>query len=75
MLPLSIRPTHVSLWLVRGGGGYMVAIWLSTAYLQMPCRETLSRSFEAVVRRRLVLTNWIGTVAWTLRGLLALWMI
>jgi hypothetical protein len=42
----------------------------STAWLQIPCHNRLSIQFDAQVHRRLVQTNWIRTVAWTLRGIL-----
>lgn len=69
------RPTGVSIWFVWDGVTLLAIIWLSTAFLQVPCHETLSMGFDAVIHRRLVLANWIRTVAWTLRGLLVLWMI
>jgi hypothetical protein len=69
------RPTGVSIWFVWAGVILLAIIWLSTAFLQVPCHETLSKGIDAAVHRRLVLTNWIRTVAWSLRGLLALWMI
>jgi hypothetical protein len=45
----------------------LLVIWLSTALLQMPCHRQLSISFDAAVVRKLVLTNWIRTAAWSLR--------
>lgn len=50
----------------------LAAIWLSTALLQVPAHRRLEREFDAAVHRRLVTTNWIRTVLWTLRGILAL---
>jgi hypothetical protein len=68
------RPTGVSIWSVWGGVILLAIIWLSTALLQVPCHEALSKGLDADVHRRLVSTNWIRTVAWSLRGLLVLWM-
>jgi hypothetical protein len=34
----------------------------------------LQKGFHETVHRRLVRTNWVRTVAWSLRGLLVLWM-
>lgn len=70
-----LRPTGVSVGFVWAGGILLAIIWLSTALLQVPCHETLSKGFDAIVHRRLVVTNWIRTVAWSLRGLLVLWMV
>ena len=68
------RPAGVSIWLVWAGVILLAGIWMSTALLQVPCHETLAKGFDADVHHRLVSTNWIWTVAWSLRGLLVLWM-
>jgi hypothetical protein len=52
------------------GALLILVIWLSTALIQMPCHKRLMSGFDAVVHRRLVLSNWIRTVAWTARGLI-----
>ncbi len=43
-------------------------IWISTLILQVPLHNRLSRGFNAQAARRMVSTNWVRTVAWTLRG-------
>ncbi|XZE43498.1 hypothetical protein SH467x_003062 [Pirellulaceae bacterium SH467] len=70
-----IRPTSISTWMVWLGGVLLVTIWTSTFLLQMPYHERLAQGFDPVIHRRLVFTNWIRTGAWTLRGMLALWMV
>ena len=45
-------------------------IWLSTAVLQAPIHTKLMRGFDSSLIRRLILTNWIRTLAWTARGIL-----
>lgn len=75
VLLLWLRPTGLSSWFVWAGIILLAVIWISTALLQVPCHETLSNGFAAEVHRRLVSTNWLRTVAWSLRGLLVLWMI
>ncbi len=57
------------------GALLLALVWFSTFLIQVPCHETLAVSFQAQVHRRLVATNWIRTVAWTLRGMLALAML
>ena len=47
---------------------------LSTMFLQVPCHEILTQAFDPAVHQKLVLTNWIRTAAWSLRGILVLWM-
>ncbi|QDU65621.1 hypothetical protein [Engelhardtia mirabilis] len=57
---------------LRVGFGLIVAIWLSTALLQIPCHARLERSFDPATHRLLVATNWLRTAAWTVRaGLVA----
>ncbi|MBA4016099.1 MAG: hypothetical protein C0483_02815 [Pirellula sp.] len=45
-------------------------IWISTAVLQVPLHAKLCRSRDERNIRRLVLTNWIRTIAWTGRAVL-----
>jgi hypothetical protein len=47
----------------------LAVVWLSTAVYQVPMHDTLVRGYDTEVIRRLVLTNWWRTLAWTLRGL------
>jgi uncharacterized membrane protein len=61
--------------LVQLGLGMLVLIWLSTALLQAPIHSKLTHGWDAALHGRLVRTNWIRTVLWTARGVVALWMI
>ncbi|MCA9083844.1 MAG: hypothetical protein KDA81_07300 [Planctomycetaceae bacterium] len=54
------------------GVGLILMIWLSTAVLQVPEHRRLMAGFDARSWRRLVLTNWIRTSAWTVRAFLTL---
>jgi hypothetical protein len=74
ILLFGFRPAGVATWRLSLGLGLLVAIWLSTAFLQVPCHARLSRAFDPAAHRRLVLTNWIRTAGWTLRSSLVLWM-
>jgi len=57
-------------------GAALVAInWISTATLQGPYHQQLSRGFDADIARQLVRTNWIRTVAWTARTVVGAWLI
>jgi hypothetical protein len=60
------------LWI---GIGLILAIWLSTFFLQVPLHERLAQGFDAETHRSLVNTNWIRTAAWTLRAVLVLWLL
>ena len=50
----------------------LIVIWVSTALIQVPCHRTLTIGFEPQAHRRLVRSNWIRTIAWTMRGLIAI---
>jgi hypothetical protein len=45
----------------------VACIWLSTVLVQVPCHRKLTRGYDAEVTQRLVLSNWLRTVAWTCR--------
>lgn len=47
-----------------------VLIWLSTALMQVPCHNKLLHGFNSSIHKKLVRSNWIRTIAWSLRGLL-----
>lgn len=66
-----LRPDEVLSWQIYSGLVLLLIIWLSTAMLQVPCHQQLLTTWDARTHRRLVRSNWIRTVAWTLRGLLA----
>lgn len=44
--------------------------YLSTVVFQIPLHHQLSEEYDPVKLRRLVHTNWIRTIGWTLRGVL-----
>jgi hypothetical protein len=68
----ALAPTYPHSWVSGIGLGLLGLIWLSTAALQMPCHQGLSRGFMPHLHRRLVLSNWIRTLSWSLRALLLL---
>lgn len=70
-----ITPPGMSRALLIVGFGLVILIWLSTALLQVPAHERLAKGFDVVVYQRLVSTNWIRTVAWTIRGVMLFFLI
>jgi hypothetical protein len=74
LLLFRIRPADVSTWELSIGLSLLAVIWVSTALVQVPCHDVLQKGFDAAVCRRLVRTNWVRTVAWSLRGGLFFWM-
>ena len=67
-------PAGLPAALTGSGLVLVLIIWLSTSLLQVPCHRRLSHGFSHAVHHRLVLTNWIRTIAWSLRAVLAVWM-
>ena len=67
-------PKQIPVWMILTGIALLFVIWISTAALQVPCHGKLTQGFDTDVHRRLVRTNWIRTIAWTLRGGLVAWM-
>ena len=59
----------------RVGLALVLIIWASTLFLQSPIHGKLAQGFDGDLVNRLVLTNWLRTICWTLRGALVLWMI
>ncbi len=69
-----IPPPGVPRWLAGIGLGLLAAIWLSTALAQSPLHRELGRGFDPASHGSLVGSNWLRTVCWSARGVVALWM-
>lgn len=61
--------------LAWGGLAMVAMIWASTFLVQVPLHDQLSNAFEDSAHRRLVQTNWLRTIAWTVRGLLLAYLL
>ena len=62
-------------WLPWAGVACVTVCWASTVAVQVPLHERLARDgYDLAVERRLVRTNWVRTVAWTLHGAVCGWM-
>ena len=61
-----------TLWL---GMILLIVIWISTFAIQVPIHKKLSTGFDSSAQFRLVLSNWIRTIAWTLSGALVIGML
>lgn len=48
----------------------LILIWLVTFFISVPLHNKLSTGFDSLVSHRLVTTNWIRTIAWTIRTLI-----
>lgn len=67
------RPAYIGSGWAIAGLCLVGTIWLSTWFLQVPAHNALQSGFDATIHNRLVSTNWLRTIAWTLRGLLVVW--
>lgn len=64
---------YTELPLINGVGFSLVlAIWLSTFLLQAPTHNRLQKKIDRSLVLRLIRTNWIRTVLWSLKALLSI---
>jgi protein-S-isoprenylcysteine O-methyltransferase Ste14 len=62
-------PAHATLALL------LALIWLSTWTLQVPAHNKLAKGFDQRAHTKLVTTNWIRTIAWSLRAIILTLMV
>lgn len=55
--------------------GLLCIIWASTFFIQSPLHGKLDKEYRIEWQQKLVNTNWIRTLAWTLRSLILLGML
>lgn len=69
------HPAGMSLYLTWGGALLVALVLGSTVLVSVPFHNRLASGFNAKAHRLLVVTNWIRTTGWTLRGIVACVMI
>ena len=57
------------------GLALLAVVHASTVWLQVPAHRRLRAGHDPVVTARLVATNWVRTVGWSARGVLAIAML
>jgi hypothetical protein len=65
--------TRVPPWF---GGAMLILVlcaWATTGLLSVPAHNALANGFDPRAHERLLLTNWLRTLAWTARSALLLW--
>ncbi len=67
-------PAYVAAWQAYLGLALVGGVWLSTFLLQVPRHNLLGGGYDPDAHRALVATNWLRTLAWSLRALLVLAM-
>ena len=75
ILMVVFPPKNVSLTILIIGVILVFIIWASTAFLQIPQHNALANAYELKAHNSLVQTNWIRTIAWSMRGFLLLYML
>lgn len=51
----------------------LIGIWISTFAIQVPIHQKLLQHCSPILMARLIQTNWIRTILWSLRLVLILW--
>lgn len=69
------RPAGVPRWATITGAALLAVIWLTTLIVQAPGHGRLALGFDPVLHGRVVATNWIRTLTWTARALLAVYIL
>ncbi len=62
-------------WQFRSGVSYVglalvIALWTTTALVQIPLHNRLARGYDRSAIRKLVTTNWLRTFLWSARTVL-----
>jgi hypothetical protein len=72
LLLQEFRPAFISPATAFAGAALVLIIWLSTGAIQVPLHNRLGAGYDAATIVQLAATNWVRTIAWTLRSLLVL---
>lgn len=70
---LAARPRGMPAWAAWAGVALVGIAWASTAFVQVPLHGTLARGFDEDAHARLVVTNWVRTIAWSGHAALMAW--
>lgn len=69
---LVFSPGWLDRWIIWAGVVCVVLCWLSTAFIQVPLHNRLATEYNGSAAKKLIISNWIRTVAWSIHGLLLL---
>ncbi len=75
LLMLVSPPPQVPLWVLLFGLALVGVVWATTVFIHVPQHNALSNRFDETVHSAMIMTNWIRTVAWSVRGVLMLWVV
>ena len=65
-------PAEVSTWMLWVGLALVAVVWCSTAFVQVPLHGKLGRGYNEATIGQLNRSNWIRTIAWSIRSVLVL---
>lgn len=66
-------PKNIDAKLLYVGLILTLIVWASTFFIQIPLHNKLANTFDADAHHLLVNTNWIRTIAWSLRAVLVIY--
>ena len=69
------RPDGIGLAPVVIAGALLAGIWIMTGAVQAPIHGHLSAGHDSILIGRLIRTNWWRTSMWSVRGVIAAWML
>ena len=80
VMPLMVAELGTSIWLSfsaadftllhRAGLGVVILIWFATFFISVPLHEKLTSGYDESVVQKLVNSNWIRTILWSLKAAL-----
>ncbi len=73
ILIIFYAPVNIDPKLLYFGLFLTIIVWLSTFFIQIPMHNKLALGFDAQAHKTLVNSNWIRTLAWSVRGALVLY--
>jgi hypothetical protein len=65
-----LRPEPLPMWVAYAGCVLALIVWAATAALSVPVHSALADRLDTALVNRLVLTNWVRTLAWTAHSVL-----
>ena len=65
-----LLPMGVQLSLAWRAFSILILVWLTTALFSVPAHQRLLQTFCPKAHRRLVQTNWLRTLGWTVRAVI-----
>ena len=68
---------HVGIpqWIWWVALGILGIVWASTGLLQVPAHNALMTNFTEATHNKLVYTNWVRTIGWSIRSGLLMWVL